>query len=327
MDITSGSAGTQTEVHVMHINRTDVILGRGRGDAYSRSGNIAYRHILWSLRTKYKAARHSGKGDVGKCVVDKIHRLGGRFLAQDPQTKKYYEVSDDQAVIKACQSLREKKMGKPAGFDQNFTKITSKWIAQIENGPITPPSVCESSSKNFKVSEMFSEALISALSGMCSNDTLWVPTPSVVSNESVENHAKHSNSEKRTIHRQVHPSTATSLKSGATKYSSHYQELTASEKESEAVANNDMLRSLMPDPFTAHGEGRHVPVKPRFDDNTLCLPAHIKSFFKGLLDRYIPDQDSKDEDEWINIVTQTTLDLKDTDNLGNDDLSVLLDQH
>jgi hypothetical protein len=313
------SATTDEEIHV---KKTDVILGRGRGAACSRIGNIAYRHILWSLRTKYKATRRSGKSHVGRCVVEKIHRLGGRFLAQEPETKKYYLVSDEQAIIKACQALREKKVEKPAGFDHNVMKMKSKWIAKIENGPLTPPPESVSPSKNFKVSEMFSETLISALSGICSHDTLRVPSPSLVSDDSLENHSKFSGSK-----RQTHSLIDAAVKSNVTKYWSHPQVLTANTEGNKAIENTDMLRSLITDPFTSCRERRQAPIETKFDDTALSLPPHVKSFFKGLFDRYIPGQDSKDEEDWINIVTQTTPDFKDVDELGNDELSVILDRH
>jgi hypothetical protein len=115
--------------------KADVIFGRGNG-ASSWPGNVAFRHTVWKYREQYMNARRRHKREIGRIVMLEMRRLNGRFLIIDPKTGSYHEVSEKRAEDKACQSLREKNVKMPVGFDLNAMKNRKRWFGFIMNDPL-----------------------------------------------------------------------------------------------------------------------------------------------------------------------------------------------
>ena len=120
---------------VQRRERNDVIFGRGNG-ASSWPGNIAFRHTVWKYRERYMNARRSHKREIGRIVTLEMQSLNGRFLIINPKTGYYHEVSEKRAEDKACQSLREKDVKMPVGFDLKAMKNRKRWFGFILNDPL-----------------------------------------------------------------------------------------------------------------------------------------------------------------------------------------------
>jgi hypothetical protein len=130
---TMASDFTNSTVVTSHYSN-DVIFGRGHGIS-SWPGNVAFRHTVWKYRQKYAVARRRERREIGRTVVRETKSLNGRFLIINSQTGKYHEVSKKRAEDKACQSLREKHVKMPAGFDFNAMKSRKRWFRSLINNP------------------------------------------------------------------------------------------------------------------------------------------------------------------------------------------------
>ena len=117
-----------TIVQSHHTN--DVIFGKGNGAA-SWPGNVAFRHIVWKYRQQYTLSRSCDKREIGRAVTQEMKSINGRFLMINPKTGNYHEVSQKRAEDKACQSLRQKNVKEPPGFDLNAMNSRKKWFRSI----------------------------------------------------------------------------------------------------------------------------------------------------------------------------------------------------
>jgi hypothetical protein len=87
----------------------DVMYGRG-GGTNNHLGNILYLIEKLKLQPGYTfLATQKGKKVISQELVDRVHAYGGRFVAKDPETNRWYEVDDGVARRKASQTLREDK--------------------------------------------------------------------------------------------------------------------------------------------------------------------------------------------------------------------------
>ena len=110
----------------------DVLLGRGHGVS-SWPGNVAFRHTVWKYREQYMNARRSDKREIGRMVTMEMKSLNGRFLIFNPKTGNFHEISEKRAEDKACQSLREKDVKIPVGFDLKAMRNRKRWFRFIMN--------------------------------------------------------------------------------------------------------------------------------------------------------------------------------------------------
>ena len=92
-------------------NENDVLFGRGKG-SNNYIGNQRFRQIVNQYREHYFETRRTEKPLLARRVMDLIRNQvpSGRFLQFDSITGKYFEVSEEVAVRKTSQSLREGKL-------------------------------------------------------------------------------------------------------------------------------------------------------------------------------------------------------------------------
>lgn len=108
----------------------DVLLGRGNGCA-SWSGNVHFRQVVWKHRQEYKEASRFVKTSIAEKVYDDISSLDppGRFLKKDDETGYYYEITEETAIEKVCQALREKGMKEPKTYETKSDVAGNKTCA------------------------------------------------------------------------------------------------------------------------------------------------------------------------------------------------------
>ena len=116
---------------------TDVLLGRGSGIA-NYPGNVMFRHIIWKCRDMYARAYRTEKRVVAELVVKTVGCLEppGRFLRRVGEDRDYVVVPERNAVEKACQALREKKMSLPK--EKECIKAVNKALAIAQRSDNTP---------------------------------------------------------------------------------------------------------------------------------------------------------------------------------------------
>lgn len=88
------------------ITRNDVLCGRG-GLTNSHVGNKLFRQIVEGCRYEYLQARKMEKRTIAKRIVAQINNNGGRFLKNTPGNAYWTEISEQKAVTKTSQALRE----------------------------------------------------------------------------------------------------------------------------------------------------------------------------------------------------------------------------
>ena len=88
-------------------NKNDVLCGRGSGvNAYP--GNVKFRELVKARKAEYKNAKRHLKIPITKEIIQCIKNLDppGRFLVRD-ETNEWREYTEEQAMVKTAQALRE----------------------------------------------------------------------------------------------------------------------------------------------------------------------------------------------------------------------------
>ena len=91
----------------------DVLFGIG-GVANHNPGNKKFRELVDKRKEEYKAAKQGEKGSIARDIVKAWRALNapGQFLKKDEVAKLWSDVSDEMAVQKTSQTLRENKKKK-----------------------------------------------------------------------------------------------------------------------------------------------------------------------------------------------------------------------
>ena len=84
----------------------DVLCHRG-GFANKHPGNLRYHQVKMNLQPAYEATAKSQKRNITQQLVDAVHAWGGRFLEQDANSERWFEIHPKKALTKASQALRE----------------------------------------------------------------------------------------------------------------------------------------------------------------------------------------------------------------------------
>lgn len=88
----------------------DVLLGRGR-TIQEHMGNVRFRDIVETYRSRYDMARRPVKTQLTKEIVQKVNKSGGQFLKRNSASSAgpWIEVSMDVAQQKVSHSFRDKR--------------------------------------------------------------------------------------------------------------------------------------------------------------------------------------------------------------------------
>lgn len=115
-----------TDGDEIQLRDTDVLLGRGTHIALFK-GNVYFRYLVWKMKDIYNEAKKSEKGDIARLVMQQVHNLTppGRFV-QETEDGKFELAKPQKAFEKTCQTLRERKNGKP----RNYEKIVEEYEAR-----------------------------------------------------------------------------------------------------------------------------------------------------------------------------------------------------
>jgi hypothetical protein len=100
-----------SQVFIIVPGPRDVLLGRGRL-IQENMGNIRYRNLIETYRTKYNNSRKKEKTRLTVEIIQNVHDAGGRFLKQvngDGKTTAWVEVSTEVAREKVSHSFRDKR--------------------------------------------------------------------------------------------------------------------------------------------------------------------------------------------------------------------------
>jgi hypothetical protein len=330
-----------TTVKVFPLNSSDVILGRGHAISF-RAGNVAFRHIVWSLRVEYQMARRKGKQAIGRRVVGEIHELGGRFLELDTETGHYHQATDTKALEKACQALREKKMEMPADFDHHAMKAKKKWFLAIHNKKLVaqgrllalegnslvtiPPngtvehtrSIDENqeatlykmiqketptASRSFNISDIIPKRVIETTPAVFRSDPFFLGHTCTVSKDSF---LQLTNADvTKTTWNRIHVSHS-NFEAPYVKYIT-----------TKGCEMNSFLPSTQP-ALDQEKKKDHATKTFNGDTTSSLIPPHLNVFCRGL-HLSSNEMNTKDEEEWSKLVAQATCDFRDSDVLGNDE--------
>jgi len=87
-----------------HIN--DVLSGKGNF-AKQWTGNEFYRHLIAQRNVEYILANQKERKSLALSIVNRIRKMKppGRFLKQDPLTKLWFEIGDENAFKKTRQTF------------------------------------------------------------------------------------------------------------------------------------------------------------------------------------------------------------------------------
>jgi type IV secretory pathway ATPase VirB11/archaellum biosynthesis ATPase len=98
-------------VHSDDIKTLDVISGRG-GKSNHHVGNKVFRHLVTEMKPAYRSSViRTEKASLTNSIVEKVHRMGGRFLIQNtgPFEPQWRLMTKVEARRKTSQALRENR--------------------------------------------------------------------------------------------------------------------------------------------------------------------------------------------------------------------------
>lgn len=152
---------------------SDVKYGRG-GGTNNHKGNIMYLLDKLKLQAGYTLlATQKGKKVISQELVDIVHKRGGRFVAREEDTGRWYIVDDTIARKKASQTLREDKTPEEQETKRNTLLIKIDEIAYDSKTqkwqPVAPPL----SAQEQKASQTLLE--FNALGREMNKGANWVP--------------------------------------------------------------------------------------------------------------------------------------------------------
>ena len=98
------------------VGEYDVLYGRG-GLTNKHKGNIYFRHLIFAYQPQYRQSRRAFKPKIADMIVQMVRSRGGRFLKLDEDD--LVEVSDEMAVTKTLQALRDTVVPKNLPEDYN----------------------------------------------------------------------------------------------------------------------------------------------------------------------------------------------------------------
>eukprot|EP00815_Leptocylindrus_aporus_P009771 CAMPEP_0116065402 /NCGR_PEP_ID=MMETSP0322-20121206/9742_1 /TAXON_ID=163516 /ORGANISM="Leptocylindrus danicus var. apora, Strain B651" /LENGTH=347 /DNA_ID=CAMNT_0003551711 /DNA_START=119 /DNA_END=1159 /DNA_ORIENTATION=+ len=100
------SVELQSSILVTDVGPNDVLCGRG-GKINNHPGNRAFRDLIKEHQDSYLQSKKKLKPNVAASIVWIIRERKGRFLKKDFATGAFYQISDEKALEKAQQALRE----------------------------------------------------------------------------------------------------------------------------------------------------------------------------------------------------------------------------
>jgi hypothetical protein len=85
----------------------DIICGRGRAFAKHHGNKIFANAISSNLRRYVEAPKRIEKSVIAASIGSSLRETGARFVKQDKKSKRYYELSEDQAHDKIGHAFRD----------------------------------------------------------------------------------------------------------------------------------------------------------------------------------------------------------------------------
>uniref|UniRef100_A0A6U2RCW2 DUF6824 domain-containing protein n=1 Tax=Leptocylindrus danicus TaxID=163516 RepID=A0A6U2RCW2_9STRA len=118
-------------------NENDVLFGRGKG-SNNYIGNCRFRQIVAQYRDTYFETRRTDKPMMARRVMDLVRNQvpRGRFLQFDSISGNYFEVSEDEAIRKTSQSLREGKLQRSKNKKQSEAENNLSTKKSSSSGPL-----------------------------------------------------------------------------------------------------------------------------------------------------------------------------------------------
>lgn len=87
----------------------DVLCGRG-AKVNSRPGNKKFRAACFVRKAEFEAGNHAAKRRVATEIVNStVEKYNSRFLKRKEDKGPWYEMTKEQAILKACQVMRDYK--------------------------------------------------------------------------------------------------------------------------------------------------------------------------------------------------------------------------
>ena len=115
-------------------NRSDVLLGRGKG-YFNHVGNVRYRNLIDDLHSRYENATRDEKQQLAKEVVGIVHELGGRFLKYDGGI--WTDIDDEAARMKVGHSFRALRSNNATSVKDRTIKATKTSTMNYEENRTT----------------------------------------------------------------------------------------------------------------------------------------------------------------------------------------------
>jgi len=87
----------------------DVLSGRG-ASVNSHGGNKKFRALCFARKPLFEAGNHAAKRRIATEIVDAVFNNGeARFLKRKSEKGPWFELTKEQAILKACQVMRDYK--------------------------------------------------------------------------------------------------------------------------------------------------------------------------------------------------------------------------
>lgn len=107
-DETNNKEPAQDKPPIWEPAEFDVLSGRG-ASVNAHGGNKKFRAYCFARKPEFQAGNHAAKRRIATEIVAATTAANGRFLKRKEDKGPWFEMTNDQAILKACQVMRDYK--------------------------------------------------------------------------------------------------------------------------------------------------------------------------------------------------------------------------
>ena len=101
-----GEVSVVEEGTILEASDNDVISGRGAA-VNLNPGNRRFRDLCFKRKPEFDAASHAAKRRIATEIVVQTKATNARFLKRKADKGPWHEMTDEKALLKACQVMRD----------------------------------------------------------------------------------------------------------------------------------------------------------------------------------------------------------------------------
>lgn len=136
-----GDEEVVAEGAIAEATENDIISGRGAA-VNLNPGNRRFRDLCFKRKPEFDAASHAAKRRIASEIVAATKATNGRFLKRKENKGPWYEMSDEKALLKACQVMRDYQRPDRVAIRQSSGNGRKRRFGDVAQDPVRSNGPC-----------------------------------------------------------------------------------------------------------------------------------------------------------------------------------------